>query len=291
MLVLLGWFHNSLPVGKLNNVGSTEGEVRGLMKELGFSREECEIYFSLLDRPEGEPIDSLLSGSKLPQNEVELALKSLVEKGLVNVSSNRLEACEPKQFLSKFQERKRAELSKGIELLNVRATRLLSLLEPHYWEKRLGIKPEDLLEPLSGLEEMEVRTVRVIGDSYREVCISAETFGWYAKVQEEMYQALERGVKFRVLMLANDEESLRRARDVRKLGVDIRRSREEWYPVRGTLGDNRELVFLIWAERDEDGSQTRKARYFRPHYTRNEGMLRVFKDAFEKRWSESTRIE
>jgi len=267
----------------------------GLMKELGFSREECEIYFSLLDRPEGEPIDSILTGSKMPQSAAELALKNLVEKGLVNVSSNRLEACEPKQFLSKFQERKRAELSKGIEQLNVRAARLLSLLEPQYWEKRLGIKPEDLLEPLSGLEEMEVRTVRVIGDSNREICISAETFGWYGKVQEEMYQALERGVKFRVLMLANDEESLRRARDVRKLGVDIRRSREEWYPVRGTLGDNRELVFLIWAERDEDKPDhrpsNRKARYFRPHYTRNEGMIRVFKDAFEKRWSESTRIE
>lgn len=268
-----------------------EAEVLQLMLDLGFTHGECEIYFSLIERPEGEPIDSVLTGAKMSQGLAESALKSLVDKGLVNVSSNRLEAVEPRVFLSRFQERKRQELSKGFEVLNSRAARLLSLLEPQYWEKRLGIKPEDLLEPLSDLEEMELRTVRVIGDASREVCISAETFGWFGKVQEEMYRALERGVKFRVLMLARDKETLARAREVRKLGVDIRQSREDWYPVRGTLGDNRQLVFLIWAEQEGKGRPAGKARFFRPHYTKNEGMIRVFRDAFDKRWTEASKID
>ena len=261
------------------------------MQELGFGKAECEIYFMLLERPEGEPIDSVLTGMKMSQEKVESALKNLVDLGLVNVSSNRLEASEPRSFLSRFQERKRLELSKGLEVLNARSARLLSLLEPQYWEKRLGIKPEDLLEPLSSLEEMEVRTVRVIGDARRDVCISAETFGWFGKVQEEMYRALERGVKFRVLMLARDRETLDRAREVRKLGVDIRQSREDWYPVRGTLGDTRELVFLIWAEQEGKREGGKKPRFFRPHYTKNEGMIRVFADAFDKRWAEASKIE
>ena len=268
-----------------------EAEVLQLMLQLGFTQGECEIYFSLLDRPEGEPIDSVLTGAKMSQGLAESALKSLVDKGLVNVSSNRLEAVEPRVFLSRFQERKRQELSKGLELVSSRSAKLLSLLEPQYWEKRLGIKPEDLLEPLSSLEEMELRTVRVIGDAAREVCISAETFGWFEKVQEEMYRALERGVKFRVLMLARDKETLERVREVKKLGVDIRQSREDWYPVRGTLGDNRQLVFLIWAEQEGKGRPVGKARFFRPHYTKNEGMIRVFRDAFDKRWTEASKIE
>jgi len=268
-----------------------EAEVLQLMLELGFSKGECEIYFSLLERPEGEPIDSVLTGAKMSQGQAESALKSLVDKGLVNVSSNRVEASEPRVFLLRFQERKRQELSKGLEVLNSRSARLLSLLEPQYWEKRLGIKPEDLLEPLSSLEDMELRTVRVIGDAAREVCISAETFGWFEKVQEEMYRALERGVKFRVLMLARDKETVERVREVKKLGVDIRQSREDWYPVRGTLGDNRQLVFLIWAEQEGKGRPSGKARFFRPHYTKNEGMIRVFRDAFDKRWTEASKIE
>ena len=268
-----------------------EAEVLQLMLELGFSKGEYEIYFSLLERPEGEPIDSVLTGAKMSQGQAESALKSLVDKGLVNVSSNRVEASQPRVFLLRFQERKRQELSKGLELLNSRSARLLSLLEPQYWEKRLGIKPEDLLEPLSSLEEMELRTVRVIGDAAREVCISAETFGWFEKVQEEMYRSLERGVKFRVLMLARDKETVERVREVKKLGVDIRQSREDWYPVRGTLGDNRQLVFLIWAEQEGKGRPSGKARFFRPHYTKNEGMIRVFRDAFDKRWTEASKIE
>jgi len=268
-----------------------EAEVLQLMLELGFTQGECEIYFSLLDRPEGEPIDSVLTGAKMSQGLAESALKSLVDKGLVNVSSNRLEAVEPRVFLSRFQERKRQELSKGLELVSSRSAKLLSLLEPQYWEKRLGIKREDLLEPLSSLEEMELRTVRVIGDASREVCISAETFGWFEKVQEEMYRALERGVKFRVLMLARDKETVQRVKEVKKLGVDIRQSREDWYPVRGTLGDNRQLVFLIWAEQEGKGRPVGKARFFRPHYTKNEGMIRVFRDAFDKRWTEASKIE
>jgi len=268
-----------------------EAEVLQLMLQLGFTQGECEIYFSLLDRPEGEPIDSVLTGAKMSQGLAESALKSLVDKGLVNVSSNRLDAVEPRVFLSRFQERKRQELSKGLELVSSRSAKLLSLLEPQYWEKRLGIKPEDLLEPLSSLEEMELRTVRVIGDASREVCISAETFGWFEKVQEEMYRALERGVKFRVLMLARDKETVQRVKEVKKLGVDIRQSREDWYPVRGTLGDNRQLVFLIWAEQEGKGRPVGKARFFRPHYTRNEGMIRVFRDAFDKRWTEASKIE
>src|SRR2546425_12219931 len=83
-----------------------EAEVLELMLQLGFTQGVCEIYFSLLDRPEGEPIDSVLTGAKMAQGLAESALKSLVDKGLVNESRNRLTAVEPPRFLSRFQGRK-----------------------------------------------------------------------------------------------------------------------------------------------------------------------------------------
>ncbi|TMI60562.1 hypothetical protein E6H14_00375 [Candidatus Bathyarchaeota archaeon] len=163
----------------------------------------------------------------------------------------------------------------------------MSLLEPQYWELRLGVKPEDLLEPLPTLEEMEIKTVKVIANASRKVSISAETFGWFGKVKEEVYRAIERKVKFRLLMTAKDPEAVSRAREAMGLGIEVRQPREDWYPVRGTLSDDKELVFLIWATNERNG---RRPKFFRPHFTKNNGMIRVFADAFDKRWSDASLI-
>ena len=245
------------------------------------------IYFSLLEKPSGETIEQILAHSSVSSREAERAVKELVEKGIVRLSSNKLEASEPKQFVARLQDIKRIEMSRDLDSLNAKSTRLLSLLEPQYWELRLGIKPEDLLEPLPTLEEMEIRTVKVIANATRKVSISAETFGWFGKVKEEIYRAIERKVKFQLLMTAKESEAVSRAREAIGLGMEVRQPMEDWYPVRGTLSDDKELVFLIWATNERDG---RRPKFFRPHFTKNDGMIRVFADAFDKRWSEASPI-
>lgn len=262
-------------------------EAQKLMEELGFSREGCAIYFSLLEKPSGETIEQILAHSSFSSREAERAVKELVEKGIVRVSSNKLEAAEPKQFVARIQDMKRVEISRDLDALNAKSIRLLSLLEPQYWELRLGVKPEDLLEPLPTLDEMEVRTVRVIADAARNVAISAETFSWFGKVKEEIYRATERGVKFKLLMTAKDSDAIARAGEAKQLGIAVRQPKEDWYPVRGTLSDDKELVFLIWATNERDG---RRPKFFRPHFTKNNGMIRVFADAFDKRWSDASPI-
>lgn len=259
-------------------------EARRLMEELGLSREACSIYFSLLEKPSGETVEQVLGRSSVSPRDAERAVKELVDKGIVRVSSNKLEASEPRQLVARVQESRRIEMSRNLDDLNTKSSRLLSLLEPQYWELRLGIRPEDLLEPLPTLEDMEVRTVRVIADARKHVLISAETFSWFGKVKEEIYRAVEKGVKFRLLMTARDPEAKSRAREAKGLGIEIREPREDWYPVRGTLSDDTELVFLIWATNEKAG---RRPKFFRPHFTKNSGMIRVFADAFEKRWTEA----
>ena len=262
-------------------------EAKRLLRELGFSENECSVYFSLLEKPSGEAVDELLAHSGVSTADAEKAVKNLIDKGVLRIISNRLEASEPKQFIARIQDSKRLELSRGMESLASASARLLSILEPHYWETKLGVKPEEVLEPLPTLEDMEIRTVRVLGNSSRRALISAESFGWFSKISEEAQKAIERGVKFRILMSVKGSEAAQRAQDARSMGMEVRTHMEDWYPVRGTLGDNRELVFLIWAKPDK---ANRRPKYFRPHYSRNEGMIRVFSDAFEKRWSEARNV-
>ena len=259
-------------------------EARRLLEELGLSPEACLIYFSLLEKPSGETVEHILGRSSDSSRDAERAIKELVDFGVVRVSSNKLEASEPKHFVNRMQEMRRTEMSRNLDELNAKSSRLLSLLEPQYWELRLGIKPEDLLEPLPSLEDMEVRTVRVIANAQKLVWISAETFSWFGKVKEEIYRAVEKGVKFRLLMTVRDPEATSRAREAKGLGIEVRDPKEDWYPVRGTLCDDRELVFLIWATNEKNG---RRPKFFRPHFTKNSGMIRVFADAFDKRWSEA----
>jgi len=252
-----------------------------LLRSLGLSENQCKIYFALLESSEGESIDKVMTELGVPPDEAERAIKLLVDNEAIKVISNRLEANPPKLFLSKLVEEKRKENEQQLEDIAGRALSLQRLLEPAYWEKRRGIRPEDILEPLDDLADMEIRTVKMIGNAEKHIRIFAQTFGWYAKIREELYRALDRGVSARALMIAVDEHSGTVSRELKNLGAEVRLSTQDWYPVRGTLIDSSELVFLIWAT---DKRQTPKPVYYRPHYTKNPGLIRVFADAFDKRW-------
>jgi len=85
------------------------------------------------------------------------------------------------------------------------------------------------------------------------------------------------------LMLVKDDSTKQRASELRSLGIQVRHCAEEWYPVRGTLVDDQELVFVVWATKK---SAVERPVYFRPNYTKNQGLIRIFRDAFLKRWEE-----
>src|SRR5947199_6248825 len=131
------------------------------MEELGFSKEGCSIYFSLLEKPSGETIEQILAHSSISSREAEKAVKELVEKGIVMVSSNKLEASETKQFVDRIQDMKRTEMSRDLDNLNAKSTRLLSLLEPQYWELRLGVKLIDFLDRSSCFWRWRISTSKL----------------------------------------------------------------------------------------------------------------------------------
>jgi len=256
---------------------------RELMKKLGFSESECSIYLALLASPQAIPIDRLLQNSGISTREAEEAIRALAERGAVKTVSNALEAVDPSAMLSRVLEDKRMETEKVLEASANATYELRKLLVPKYSESKLGIKPEEIVEPLASLEAMELQTVKIISNAQHEIKIFAESFGWYEKVREELFRAHDRGVKGYVLMLAVDEHAKRRAQELQSLGIQVRHCLEEWYPVRGTLTDENELVFLIWATKKKGVPQPAS---YRPHYTKNAGLIRIFSDAFKTRWQE-----
>jgi sugar-specific transcriptional regulator TrmB len=263
------------------------GKEMELLRRLGLSNGESTLYLRLLAQPEGEMVDKVLTAFGMPAQEAEESLKSLADRGLVKISSNRVEVVQPRTILQKILEERRKTLENQVAQEASVALELEKRLEPVYWENRLGIKPEDIIEPLRDLQEMEVRTARILSNATREAGIFAETFGWYGRVRESIFQAHDRGVSVKVLMLVNDESTRQRARELRDLGIQVRHCAEEWYPVRGTLVDDQELVFLVWATKKHD---VPRPIYYRPHYTRNQGLIRIFRDAFRKRWEEGQTI-
>jgi sugar-specific transcriptional regulator TrmB len=258
-----------------------------LLKSLGLSSGESKVYLRLLSQPEGEMLDKVVTAFGIPTAIAEDSLKSLADKGLVRITSNRVEAMQPRTVLQRIMEQRKKTLESQVAQESAAALELEKMLEPIYWEKRLGIRPEEILEPLRDLTEMELRTAQILGNAAREALIFAQTFGWYGKIRESLFQAHDRRVNIRILMNVNDESTREKAKELRGLGINVRHSSEEWYPVRGTLIDEQELVFLVWATKKQD---VPKPIYYRPHYTKNPGLIRIFRDAFKTRWEDAQEI-
>jgi len=257
-----------------------------LLRSLGLSRNEAKVYLYLLDKTKGEPLGNILKCCGLSESELNPVLVSLVDRGFVRISSNAAIANPPQKSLFVALEMKEKEL--GEQLIKTReAARVLQdLLGATYWEKRLGIRPMELLESLEDLNSMELRTAGMIAGAKESIFIFAESFDWYGRIRKQLVSSLGKGVKAKVLMMVVDEGSAARARELEGMGVEVRHCAEKWYPVRGTLIDNQELVFLIWATRKD----IEHPICFRPHYTKNLGLIHIFSDAFEKRWESGRSI-
>lgn len=258
-----------------------------LFRLIGMTENESTIYLKLLEKPKGELIDNILINFDLQPNEAEAAIRALVDKGCVSIKSNMVEANPPGDFIPKILESKRLSLELQLKKIQDAGLLLEKVLNSYYWERRLGIKPEELIEPMADLPLMERQTADMIKRAEDCILIFAGRFDWYENIRESIREAMNKNVKAQVLMLIKDKYTVKRAEELRGLGVKVRHCTEEWYPVRGTLIDDSELIFLIWATRKIG---VERPTYYRPHYTRNPGLIRIFKDAFQKRWDEAKEI-
>ena len=262
-------------------------ETAQTLKEMGLTQYESSAYLALTQETEATAVE-ISQRSKIPLTRVYGTLDQLVRKGLIKTVSGRprrYQATAPNNAIQGYIAFLKAGFDEKTEKVQAAAHKLLKQIEPIYWKAHLRVKPEELLEPLTTLEEMMEKTKNMITSSEREVLVSTALFSWLPDIRKELEQAAGHKVKVKVLMQVANEKIKRQAENLVRKGITVKDTVDPWHPVRGTLVDDKALVFVIWASEEQE-----KHWYpiiYRPHYTQNPGLIRIFRESFENRWNKA----
>lgn len=257
------------------------------LKQAGLTTYESQAYLALLSK-RVMTAEEISDKTSVPVTRVYGTLEQLMQKGFAKIVQGR-----PKRFHAVSPEQAKREYvthlreSFETELLTIDETlrHLQRQLEPIYVESHLQVKAEELLEPLSDLRVMERRTIDYVNAATDEILISTALFSWLPKVKASLREAVRKGVEVKVLMQFRDTQVKNHVGELSKLGVQFRETLDPWHPVRGTLVDNKELVFVIWAA--EEAERHWSPIVYTPNHTKNPGLIRIFRESFLFRWSGS----
>ena len=266
---------------------------RQLMESLrraGFTIYESEAYLALLSKREltaGE----IAKTTSIPITRVYGTLEELVQKGFartVQSRPRRFHAISPEEAKREYLTHLRRNFETDLLSIEEVMKHLQREVEPLYVESHLQVKPEELLEPIEDLQSMERRTAEYLQNASEEILISTALFSWLPKIKSRLRGALVRGVKVRILMQVPQTQVGKHLSELNALGAQVRDTREPWHPVRGTLIDNKDLIFVIWAA--EEAERYWNPIVYTPHHTKNQGLIRIFRESFDFRWNNAKRV-
>jgi len=264
--------------------------LREPLRRAGLTVYEAEAYLALLSRRELTAED-VAKQTSIPITRVYGTLEQLMQKGFARIIQSRprrFHAIPPaearRQYLTHLREDFEQNLLGVEEIMRM----MQRQVEPMYVRSHLQVKAEDLLEPLDNLQVMETRTCNYVRAATDEILISTALFSWLPRVKLYLRDALRRRVKLKILMQLPDSQVGKQLNELIEMGAQIRDTRNPWHPVRGTLIDNRELAFVIWAA--EEAERHWSPIVYTPNHTKNPGLIRIFRDSFLFRWENAKRI-
>jgi sugar-specific transcriptional regulator TrmB len=266
---------------------------RQLMESLrraGFTIYESEAYLTLLSKRE-LTAEEIAKTTSIPITRVYGTLEELVQKGFartVQSRPRRFHAVSPEEAKREYLTHLRRNFETDLLSIEEVMKHLQREVEPLYVESHLQVKPEELLEPIEDLQSMERRTAEYLQNASEEILISTALFSWLPKIKSKLKGALVRGVKVRILMQVPQTQVGKHLNKLIGLGAQIRDTREPWHPVRGTLVDNKDLIFVIWAA--EEAERYWNPIVYTPHHTKNQGLIRIFRESFDFRWNNAKRV-
>ncbi len=269
---------------------STSSRLMEHLRGAGLTSYESEAYLALLQSREltAEEISKMTS---VPITRVYGTLEQLMQKGFARIVQSRpkmFHAISPEEAKREYLTHLRRNFETNLLTIEETMKHLQRQVDPIYVESHLQVKAEELLEPLEDLRAMEKRTSDYVQKASEEVLISTALFSWLPKLSSQLRNALAKGVKVRVLMQLADSQMGRHLDDLRDLGAQIRDTPDPWHPVRGTLIDNKDLIFVIWAA--EEAERHWNPIVYTPNHTKNPGLIRIFRESFLYRWSDSKRM-
>ena len=258
------------------------------LKQVGLTTYESEAYLTLLSR-RMMTAEEISEKTSIPITRVYGTLEQLMQKGFAKIVQGRpkrFHAVSPEQAKREYVTHLRQNFETELLTIDETLRHLQRQVEPIYVESHLQVKAEELLEPLADLRDMEKRTVDYIKQAEDEVLISTALFSWLPKIKTTLRDAVRKGVKTKVLMQVRDNQIADQLGELSRLGVRIRESPDPWHPVRGTLVDSKDLVFVIWAA--EEAERHWNPIVYTPNHTKNPGLIRIFRESFLFRWGSST---
>jgi len=252
---------------KLKALGLTQYEVKTLITLVALSSATAEEIHQQTDIPTPRIYDTI---------------DSLEKKGLVRTISGRpmrFEAFNLKKGLDNLFRFTEEEYHDKLDKMAIVSREIITLMNDPEYQSRLIIKPDELLEAYSSLEEMQLKTKDIIGKATKEVSIFTNVFYWYDQVKQELKEAKDRGVDIKVLMSTEDDKSKKVAENLLKLGAKVKSLAEGNVLARGTLVDQEQVVFVIWV------SPVPNEKYvYRPHFSSNSGIIEIFSNNFKHLW-------
>ena len=257
------------------------------LKQAGLTTYESQAYLALLSK-RLMTAEEISEKTSVPITRVYGTLEQLMQKGFAKIvlgRPKRFHAVSPEQAKREYVTHLRESFEADLLTIDETLRHLQRQVEPIYVDSHLQVKAEELLEPLADLRAMEKRTIDYINGASDEVLISTALFSWLPKVKAPIREAVRRGAKVRVLMQFGDVQFKGYRGELTRFGVQVMESPDPWHPVRGTLVDGKDLVFVIWAA--EEAERHWNPIVYTPNHTKNPGLIRIFRESFLFRWANS----
>lgn len=256
-------------------------ELTLMLKALGLTQYEVKTLITLVALS-SSTAEEIHKQTDIPTPRIYDTIDSLEKKGLVRTIPGRpmrFEALNLKKGLDNLFRFTEQEYHDKLDKMANVSQEIVTLLDDPEYHSRLIIKPDELLEAYSTLEEMQLKTKDIIKKAEKEVCIFTNVFYWFDQVKQELTEAKERGVKIEVLMSTEDDKSKKVAENLLKLGAKVKSLAEGNVLARGTLVDQEQVVFVIWV------SPVPNEKYvYRPHFSSNSGIIEIFSNNFKYLW-------
>ncbi len=259
------------------------------LRRAGLTTYESEAYVALLQKRE-LTAEEIAKASSIPITRVYGTLEQLMRKGFARIVEGRpkkFHAISPDEAKREYLRQIRRNFETNLLTIEDTMRHLQRQVEPIYVESHLQVKAEELVEPLENLRAMERSTSDYIQSASKQILISTALFSWFPKVRTQLRESLRRGVNVRILMQLAESQLMRHLGGLRSLGAQIRDTADPWHPVRGTLIDDKDLVFVIWAA--EEAQRHWNPIVYTPNHTKNPGLIRIFRESFLYRWNNSRR--
>lgn len=254
------------------------------LQTIGFTKYEENILLTLYQSGESSA-EELSQQANVPYARVYDTIQALEQKGLVDIIQGRprkFVAIEPKLAFQAYLEKKQQEYQETLNNMKKTINTILPELETLYQQTYAKLELDELLQPFHSLAQMEQKTIEMLQRAQHEILIFTKVFYWFEKVKPYLIQASQNGIKIRILMKQENNESQEIINTLRKINVKVKTITPPTYMARGTLIDNKEVIFVIWAE-EKEGHK----RVYKPQYSQNPGVIYTFKNNFEYLWNQA----